>query len=95
MSAPIDHTALGEWQALFYTSHPVTVHEGKCFHECRCPQCGRLHYLKFYWTGRGIPRKYCRFCRSGSEITANKAYDGEWSSIDAGFSASGEIWEEI
>ena len=28
--------------------------------DCICPKCGKLHSLNFYWTGKGIPRKYCQ-----------------------------------
>lgn len=31
--------------------------------ECRCPRCGKEHFLSFLWTGRGTPRKYCHRCR--------------------------------
>ena len=31
--------------------------------ECRCPKCGKTHFLTFLWTGRGKPRKYCHRCR--------------------------------
>lgn len=31
--------------------------------QCRCPKCGKTHFLKFFWTGTGIPRKYCHRCR--------------------------------
>ena len=29
---------------------------------CKCPACEKLHRVKLYWTGNGIPRKYCRAC---------------------------------
>lgn len=31
--------------------------------ECICPKCGKTHYLKFHWIGRGKPRKFCNHCR--------------------------------
>ncbi len=31
--------------------------------KCRCPRCDKIHYLSFFWTGRGMPRKYCHRCR--------------------------------
>lgn len=30
--------------------------------ECLCPLCRRTHLLKIWWTGKGIPRKYCYDC---------------------------------
>ena len=32
--------------------------------DCICPKCGKLHRLNFYWTGKGIPRKYCQGCKN-------------------------------
>jgi hypothetical protein len=31
--------------------------------ECICPGCGKLHVMKIYWSGRGVPRKFCQSCR--------------------------------
>jgi transposase-like protein len=31
--------------------------------KCTCPKCGITHVLKFLWTGKGTPRKYCHRCR--------------------------------
>lgn len=31
--------------------------------ECLCPKCGAVHRLKFLWTGRGMPKKYCQACK--------------------------------
>lgn len=31
--------------------------------ECMCPKCERKHKIKMKWTGRGVPRVYCRACR--------------------------------
>lgn len=30
--------------------------------KCICPKCGGVHKIKFIWTGRGVPRKYCSIC---------------------------------
>ena len=30
--------------------------------ECICPICRKRHWLRLYFTGRGIPRKYCEHC---------------------------------
>jgi hypothetical protein len=36
---------------------------------CRCPNCGKEHPKVMYWTGKGVPRKFCRLCKlSKSEI---------------------------
>lgn len=32
--------------------------------ECICPRCGVTHKLKFFWSGRGIPKKYCIVCKN-------------------------------
>ena len=32
--------------------------------DCVCPKCGKLHRLNFFWSGKGIPRKYCSGCKS-------------------------------
>lgn len=47
-----------------------TLFEDKCFNldraastECICPKCGVIHRLKFLWTGRGMPKKYCQACK--------------------------------
>ena len=31
--------------------------------ECICPRCGSRHKLSFFWSGRGIPKKYCIVCK--------------------------------
>lgn len=31
-------------------------------HKCKCPMCGILHLVKMFWTGHGMPRKYCDKC---------------------------------
>lgn len=31
--------------------------------ECLCPKCGTRHRVKFLWTGRGMPRKFCPICK--------------------------------
>jgi hypothetical protein len=36
---------------------------GKSKIECICPGCGKIHIMKVYWTGRGVPRKFCQSCR--------------------------------
>jgi len=41
---------------------------GKIPVKCVCPKCGTTHVLKFLWTGRGTPRKYCHRCR---EVISN------------------------
>jgi hypothetical protein len=30
--------------------------------ECKCPQCEKTHIKLMFWTGRGMPHKYCRLC---------------------------------
>lgn len=30
--------------------------------KCICPRCSIIHIKPIYWTGRGIPRKYCSVC---------------------------------
>lgn len=31
--------------------------------ECICPRCGVRHKLSFFWSGRGVPKKYCIVCK--------------------------------
>jgi len=31
--------------------------------ECLCPLCECKHSVLLFWTGRGVPRIYCRNCR--------------------------------
>ena len=37
--------------------------DDKMMVECVCPRCGEKHFMKFRWTGRGTPRKFCFSCR--------------------------------
>ena len=32
--------------------------------ECLCPKCGQRHLMNIHWIGRGVPRKFCKSCRS-------------------------------
>ena len=36
--------------------------------QCVCPRCGKPHNRMLYWTGRGIPRKYCPSCEHNDEL---------------------------
>lgn len=36
--------------------------------DCKCPKCGKIHRLTMFWTGRGVPRKYCPQCKGKAEI---------------------------
>jgi hypothetical protein len=29
---------------------------------CKCPRCGIIYTRNFFWTGDGMPRKYCTPC---------------------------------
>ncbi|UCF94632.1 MAG: hypothetical protein JSW39_10890 [Desulfobacterales bacterium] len=58
----IDEHPDAEWECGDIESHE-TVDFEKIKVECLCPKCGRKHILKFPWTGRGIPRKYCPQCK--------------------------------
>jgi hypothetical protein len=33
--------------------------------DCKCPMCGKTHRVNLFWTGRGVPRKYCPQCKGG------------------------------
>ena len=33
--------------------------------DCKCPKCGKTHRVTMFWTGRGVPRKYCNQCKGG------------------------------
>jgi hypothetical protein len=36
---------------------------GRARTECVCPMCGKVHFTKIRWSGRGVPRKFCQHCR--------------------------------
>lgn len=36
---------------------------GKSFVRCLCPKCNIQHDIYMFWTGRGMPRKYCSNCK--------------------------------
>lgn len=40
--------------------------------DCKCPKCGRAHRVTMFWTGRGVPRKYCPQCKGRADM----GYDG-------------------
>lgn len=56
---------------------------------CICPKCGITHVLKFLWTGRGTPRKYCHRCRE-TVTTVNEqcVYESSPAAFRSGQSAS-------
>lgn len=29
-----------------------------------CPRCGRRHTVQMYWTGKGMPKKFCEQCKA-------------------------------
>ena len=31
---------------------------------CFCPKCEKYHDMALFWTGRGVPRKFCHHCKS-------------------------------
>lgn len=33
--------------------------------DCKCPKCGKTHRVTMFWTGRGVPRKFCPQCKGG------------------------------
>lgn len=41
--------------------------------KCVCPKCGITHVLKFFWSGRGTPRRYCHRCRE-TIVTVDSEY---------------------
>ena len=53
-------------------SHPDIIsddednfdYENKSKVECICPKCGKKHIMNFHWIGRGVPRKFCKLCRT-------------------------------
>jgi hypothetical protein len=38
--------------------------------ECLCPRCGVHHLMFLFWTGRGMPRKFCPLCKGNTERIA-------------------------
>ncbi len=41
--------------------------------DCKCPKCGKTHRVTMFWTGRGVPRKYCPQCKGGAEFNFGHA----------------------
>jgi len=31
---------------------------------CICPKCNKYHIVELFWTGNGIPKKFCKFCNN-------------------------------
>jgi hypothetical protein len=42
---------------------------------CFCPKCEENHYLFIFWTGRGIPYKYCKGCQGQDELNVEPVWD--------------------
>ena len=38
---------------------------------CKCPSCEKLYHRLINWTGRGIPRIYCEYCRNLKSISSD------------------------
>ena len=36
--------------------------------ECWCPRCGKKHKRKIFFTGRGVPKFYCKECMYHSDM---------------------------
>ena len=39
-----------------------------------CPKCQKKIYIKYYWTGNGILRKYCEPCQRSMSRVNNVEY---------------------
>jgi uncharacterized radical SAM superfamily Fe-S cluster-containing enzyme len=37
--------------------------------KCLCPKCRKNYYRKLYWSGNGMPRIYCQYCRHHTSIS--------------------------
>jgi len=35
--------------------------------KCICPKCRKTHFMNIHWVGHGVPRKFCRHCRTADE----------------------------
>jgi hypothetical protein len=46
-------------------------------HDAKCPRCGIIHRAWIYWTGNGMPRKYCNLCQQ--HVTAFGRHQTEYS----------------
>jgi len=42
---------------------------------CFCPKCERDHYLLIYYTGKGVPYKYCKRCAYQDELSSEPVWD--------------------
>ena len=49
--------------------------------KCICPKCGSVHKMKFLWTGRGTPRKYCLLCKNFVSVVEAVVYHSVPSSV--------------
>lgn len=43
----------------------------------RCPLCGRSYEVEMFWTGRGVPRRFCRSCRETEAFLFGSECDHE------------------
>jgi Zn ribbon nucleic-acid-binding protein len=34
--------------------------------KCICPRCNEIHTMQIFWTGRGMPKKFCPACKDYS-----------------------------
>jgi hypothetical protein len=39
--------------------------------KCQCPKCGRIHIRSIYWTGKGMPKRYCNKCRRYLDLVSS------------------------
>jgi hypothetical protein len=44
--------------------HDNSVGSDKCFVSSICPKCNAHHSVYMLWTGRGLPRKFCKDCKA-------------------------------
>jgi transposase-like protein len=54
-------------QSLFANETYLEYVDGEYPVDCKCPMCGKTHRVVMFWTGRGVPRKYCSHCKGGAQ----------------------------
>jgi rubredoxin len=52
--------------------------------DCKCPKCGKIHRVTMFWTGRGVPRKYCPRCKGRADTDFGIASIGKTGGTESG-----------
>lgn len=64
-----DANNLDQIRQSFFSNHAyLEFLDGEYPVDCKCPMCGKTHRITMFWTGRGVPRKYCSRCKGGGDV---------------------------